>query len=116
MKKKKMVFPIHKNWCTKIFEGSKLAEFRNRLPKGIKPGDVIYIYETRSSGGSGKVIGKFKVSRISNNPKLFDNGNQGYDGQAFGILIDKPKKFWFPKDISKYGLKHAPQNFAYVRK
>ena len=85
--KKAMMFPIHKKWVDRIFNGRKKFEFRNKLPKHLAPGMKIYFYETLgkmkqgiipvsennpmprywcSYEGQGKVIGEAIVGKMYN--------------------------------------------------
>ena len=77
-----IMYPIYKDWNEKIFEGDILQlqhpdcrknkniryrkdfEFRTRLPKDLKAGDKVYVYEPKRYGGSGNVIGEFVVGNI----------------------------------------------------
>jgi predicted transcriptional regulator len=77
-----IMYPIYKTWNEKIFADDilylqhpdqghkkhyryrKEFEFRTRLPKNLNVGDKIYIYEPKTKGGSGKVIGEFTVGQI----------------------------------------------------
>jgi predicted transcriptional regulator len=76
------MYPIYNIWNNRIFEGDILYlqngvvqkgkhvryrkdfEFRTRLPKDLKTGDKVYIYEPKKHGGSGKVVGEFTVGEI----------------------------------------------------
>jgi predicted transcriptional regulator len=76
------MYPIYNIWNNRIFEGDVLQlqigvgqknrfvkyrkdfEFRTRLPKDLKIGDKVYIYEPKKHGGSGKVVGEFTVGEI----------------------------------------------------
>jgi predicted transcriptional regulator len=57
---KAMIFPIHKKWVDKIFNGSKKFEFRNKLPKHLVKGMKIYFYETLGDRKIDKSIHKFR--------------------------------------------------------
>ena len=77
-----IMYPIYNIWNNRIFEGDILYlqngvgqkgkhvryrkdfEFRTRLPKDLKTGDKVYIYEPKKYGGSGKVVGEFTVGEI----------------------------------------------------
>ena len=77
-----IMYPIYNIWNNRIFEGDVLQlqcgigqknryikyrkefEFRTRLPKDLKTGDKVYIYEPKKHGGSGKVVGEFTVGEI----------------------------------------------------
>lgn len=77
-----IIYPIHKQFNDKIFNDDilylqhkdcslsrhkryrKNFEFRTKLPKNLKTGDKIYVYETKKRRGCGKVIGEFTVGEI----------------------------------------------------
>lgn len=77
-----IIYPIYMLWNHRIFEGDVLYlqngvgqkgkhiryrkdfEFRTRLPKDLKTGDKVYVYEPKKHHGSGKVIGEFTVGEI----------------------------------------------------
>lgn len=77
-----IMYPIYNIWNSRIFEGDVLClqngvgqkckytrykkdfEFRTKLPKDLKTGDKVYIYEPKKHGGSGKVVGEFTVGQI----------------------------------------------------
>ena len=59
-----ILLPIYKHWCDKILNGTKTIEFRTRLPKHLKQGTIIYLYETAKNGGCKKVVGQCEVDYI----------------------------------------------------
>jgi predicted transcriptional regulator len=77
-----IMYPIYGIWNDRIFEGDVLYlqngvgqkgkhvryrkefEFRTRLPKDLKTGDKVYIYEPKKHYGAGKVVGEFTVGEI----------------------------------------------------
>lgn len=61
-----IILPVHKHWIEKIFSGEKIYEFRNYIPKHLKPNDTIYFYETSKNGGVQKVVGECKVKSFRN--------------------------------------------------
>jgi len=93
-----MIFPIHKEFVDMIFDGSKDLEFRNKLPKDLKPGMKIYFYEALGKTikynskycstqncndcnmqscheGQGMIVGEATVGRIDS----FDKNNSFVD-------------------------------------
>jgi predicted transcriptional regulator len=77
-----IMYPIYKRWIDLMINGDILDcrdrdsdagrlckfkkdfEFRTRLPKALKTGDKVYIYEPVKHGGSGKVVAEFTVGNI----------------------------------------------------
>jgi predicted transcriptional regulator len=59
-----VIYSIRKEYIDRIFSLEKDLEFRNRIGKEVKPGDLIYFYVTKSGGGSGSVVGHVKIKEI----------------------------------------------------
>lgn len=58
---KSVLWSIRRPHTDNIKNGSKCDEIRKRIPKELTSETVNYIYETKATGGCGKVIGEFKV-------------------------------------------------------
>lgn len=58
-----IIYPIKKQYARLIFDKTKPFEFRNHIPKNLNIGDIVFVYETKTSG-CGKVIGYFEVANI----------------------------------------------------
>lgn len=67
-----VMYSLYKLWTDMILSGQKPLEFRTKLPKELKPGTKIYLYETRKHGGAGAVVGECTVSDII--PVLSEEG------------------------------------------
>ena len=52
-----ILMSLHKKWADKIFDGSKTLEFRKKIGKDFKVGDIVYIYETGKNGGKKQIVG-----------------------------------------------------------
>lgn len=59
---KAVMWSIRRPYTDNIKNGNKLDEIRKRIPKDLTSETINYIYETKSNGGCGKVIGEFRVS------------------------------------------------------
>ena len=59
-----ILMSLHKKWADKIFDGSKTLEFRKKIGKDFKVGDIVYIYETGKNGGKKQVVGDFTIKSI----------------------------------------------------
>lgn len=59
-----MIFSVENQYIEKIFNNKKPFEFRNNLPKEIRIGDTIYIYETYKNGGKKKIVGEVIVEDL----------------------------------------------------
>ncbi len=67
-----IIYALHKCWCDKIFDGSKPIEFRTKLPKNLKSGTKLYLYETAKNNGARAIVGECVVDYII--PVLSDKG------------------------------------------
>lgn len=120
-----IILSIHPEFVKKIIDGTKKYEYRRRIPK--KDITKIYIYETCPTK---KIIGEVRVAEIikeepSNlwkltkqqsgiKKKFFDEYFKGLS-IAYAYKIDDLLIYDKPRDLSDYGLKQAPQSYAYVR-
>lgn len=68
---KNIIMPIRRPWTDLMFAGGKPFEFRNNPGKHWVPGSVIYVYESKSNGGAGKVIGSVVIADIISFPQKF---------------------------------------------
>ncbi len=59
---KAVMWSIRRPHTDNIKNGNKWDEIRKRIPKDLTRETINYIYETKSNGGCGKVIGEFRVS------------------------------------------------------
>lgn len=59
-----VMYPIYKCFADQILNGEKPFEFRTNLPKDLKRGEKVYIYEPAKKGGSKMVVGEFVVGDV----------------------------------------------------
>lgn len=59
---KSILWSIKKEHLDNIKNGYKLDEIRKKIPSDLHIDTVNYLYETKSSGGSGKIIGECKFN------------------------------------------------------
>lgn len=59
-----IIYALHKCWCDKIFDKSKPIEFRTKLPKNLKSGTKLYLYETAKNNGARAIVGECVVDYI----------------------------------------------------
>jgi len=124
-----MIFPIHKKWVDMIFDGTKKFEFRNKLPKHLKTGMKIYIYETQHKVKTpygfnvqkGQIVGEVTVGEIYDNnvvSELYDKAyygchsldyyyekveELGYTGHKYAIELKNVIKYdeeWISENLS----------------
>ena len=135
---KDVVLSIKPEWVKLILSGEKTLELRRSRPRQDTP-FTVYIYETRGdeiNRGKGKVVGEFLCDRIQKdiNPSmgLVDVVDQRLSCIPANQIIDYArhrkrtpqlvywwhvkdvKKYDKPKELCEYGLKSAPQSWAYV--
>jgi len=60
---KAVLLSIKREWVKRILSGEKTIEVRKTRPRRILPYKV-YIYETKSNGGRGAVVGEFTIHNI----------------------------------------------------
>lgn len=60
----KVMYSLYKHWTEMILSGEKPLEFRTKLPKDLKIGTTILLYETRKHNGAGAVVGECTVKDI----------------------------------------------------
>ena len=58
----KIMLSIHRIHAERIFSGEKTLEIRKTVPSGTP--FIAYMYETKSGGGAGAVVGQFKCRTI----------------------------------------------------
>lgn len=130
-----IVLSIKPEYCERILSRVKFFEYRRKIPKAMI--DKAYIY---CSSPVSKVVGVGYVTCIVEADleslwhKTNDfNGDMGENKLSFGGITKEQfdkyfkgckkgyaihfgvvKQFKTPKDISEFGLKKAPQSFAYV--
>ena len=121
----RIVLPIKAVYAEGILIGHKQFEYRKRMPK--RPISQIVIYETASMG---MVVGTVDVCGVLEGEpgELYKKtshaagiGKEDYDEyfrgceKAYAFSLDTPVRFDHPVPIETYGLKCAPQSFAYVK-
>lgn len=122
-----VLLPIKPIFADRIFDGTKLFEFRKRL---FKNRDIkrIVVYATAPIS---KVIGEFEIEEIledeieslweitkahSGIPKpYFCNYFNGYE-VGFAIKIGKTQRYKSPLKLQEnFNIKYAPQSFIYLK-
>lgn len=123
---KSIILSIKPKYVKKILSGKKKYEFRRVVPK--KKIDNIYIY---ASYPICKVVAKVTMTRIitAEHCVLWDVTKERcgitreeYDKYFIGCEMNNAfclnmfYEYDTPKSLSDFGIKRAPQNFAYVEK
>ena len=121
----RIILPIKEDYAKGILSGDKLYEYRRRIP--IRPVSQIVIYETAPIS---RVVGTVDVCGVlEGDPgELYDRTSYGagisredYDEyfkgakKAYAFELGVPSMFYCCPSVERYGLKGAPQSFAYVK-
>lgn len=124
--KRKVLYPIKKEYVSRFFDGSKAYEFRKRLCSDDV--DTIVIYE---SNGRGKIVGEMQVvGRIACPPQRLWELTKDYAGiqedeffryfkdceVACAYVIGDINVFVKPRKLADYGVNAVPQNYVYLNK
>lgn len=119
---------LHKGFVKSFLEGEKDIELRTRVPKALRPGDIIVVAQ---SGTHNKVVMRMSVlSVIKLTPdEMFDKYWKGiqlnylaYDEYTrkhewvYGIRTYNVVKFDEELHTSDFGIDKAPQWFREVKK
>lgn len=119
-----ILLSIHPKYVNQIINGTKLYEYRKRIP--TKEPTKIYIYSTSPIK---KIIGEINVEKI-----LFDgidklwNQTKEFSGisknEFYNYFLDEPAGYAYklknlkiyktPKQLKDFQIAHPPQNFLYV--
>ena len=121
----RIVLPIKAEYAKGILFGEKLFEYRKRMPK--RPISQIVIYETAPMS---RVVGTVDVCGVleAEPGELYERTSYGagisredydryFDGakKAYAFELGAPSMFYCCPSVERYGLKGAPQSFAYVK-
>lgn len=121
----RIVLPIKPEYAEKILNNEKWFEYRRKIPK--RAVSKIVIYETAPVS---KIVGEVDVFKVLENSPYelykrteghsgisLDNYMKYFDGEetAYAYSLNNPIRFTHPVPIERYGLKQAPQSFAYVK-
>lgn len=121
----RIVLPIKEEYAKGILFGDKLFEYRKRMPK--RPISQIVIYETAPMS---RVVGTVDVCGVleAEPGELYERTSYGagisredYDEyfrgceKAYAFELGSHVMFDCCPSVERYGLKGAPQSFAYVK-
>lgn len=124
-KNKEIMLSIHPKYVEAIFSGEKKFEFRKTKFKDDVKKVIIY-----STNPIKKVVGEFIVDMIiEQEPKNLWELYKEHSGiskedffkyyekkkTGFALKIGELKRYEKSKDLSEYGMKTAPQSFAYIK-
>lgn len=118
-----VILSIKPEYALQIFEGNKKVEYRR---KPIRNAEKVIVYVTKPVG---KVLGEFEIGELlcEGPEKLWDLTYQVggiskrvyFDyfkdsPQAYALTIKKVIRYEKERELKDFGLKMAPQFFAYV--
>ncbi len=121
----KVLLSIKPEFANKIFDGTKLFEFRKVLFQRSDISNVIVYVSSPVQ----RVLGEFTIDSIVSGPlstvwkKTSTSSGISYDffmayfsghKTAYAIRIGKVTKYEEPKTLDYYAVEHAPQSFVYV--
>ena len=119
---------VHKGFVKSFLEGEKDIELRTRVPKALRPGDIVLVAQ---SGTHNKVVLRMSVlSVIKLTPsEMFERYYKGiqlnylaYEDYTkgrqwvYGIRVKNVAKMEGELHTSDFGIKTAPQWFRHVKK
>lgn len=127
-----IMLTIQKKWCDKILSGEKKLEIRKNCPgfKALEPDSRpefnVILYESKTDGGSGMVVGKAvmtepfviekydeQVGRLSClTEEEFDAYAEG--GEVYGWPMLGARRFDKPLTLESYEIKTPPQSWRYI--
>ena len=121
----KILLSIKPEYASKIISGEKTYEFRKKLPR--LPVEAIVIYSTAPYC---KIIGEVHVKgTITNTVSKIWNDTKGNTGISYkkylqyfkgkkiahAFVLGKVKVYNEKKELSEFGIRHAPQSFIYLK-
>ena len=119
-----ILLSIKPEYVAKIFDHTKLYEFRKRIPQ--KPINRIVVY---SSEPERHIVGEFEVlETIKMKPSPLWEATKRSAGitrakyreyyrgceMAYAFKIGKTLLYDTPKELNDYGIRNAPQSFTYI--
>lgn len=124
----KVMLAVRPKWLRLIFRGMKDVELRKNMPNTAEP-FLVYLYETKSQGGRGAVIGQclcYCAARVAGPSEMTELQKSScvtfaemleYSPQRHicAWYLGEVKKFKEPHQLSEYGISHAPQSWCYVK-
>lgn len=120
-----IVLAVKPKYARRILDGTKTYEYRTSMPR--KRVDFIYVYETAPTSA---VVAQVKVRDIHEFPPDFLWGGtwrgagmpkEEFDAyfkgrkMAYAYELGSVWKYKEPRPLSCFGLKRAPQSFAYAK-
>lgn len=121
----KILLAIKPEYVAKIFNQTKLYEFRRKIPQ--KPVSTVVVYATEPEH---KIVGEFEVMEVlSMKPTPLWEKTKDSAGiarakyreyfrdctTAYAYRIGRIYLYDSPKSIEELGIKHPPQSFVYLK-
>jgi len=120
-----ILLSIKPEYVAKIFDHTKMYEFRKRIPQ--RPVDKVVVY---SSNPEQRIVGEFEVlETIKMKPSPLWNTTKKAAGiarvkyreyfhgceTAYAFKIGKTVLYKTPKELKDFGISKPPQSFAYLK-
>lgn len=133
---KKIMLSIHHIHAEHIFSGEKTLEIRKTAPSDTP--FIVYMYETKSGGGAGAVVGQFKCRKIMEIPAVYFESQTirlvpieyvekracltvdelteyANGGDIHALEISEVIRYPAAMPLSFFGINRAPQSWQYVK-
>lgn len=120
-----IILSVKSKYLKRIYDGNKSIEIRKRVPRKLKPRDIVWFYESGKGAVTG--LGRFYGYKVVT-PKealefyrkkmgVTDTEFWNYVGDAAEIVLlgfDMISMMDKNLPLSKFGLKRPPQSYCYV--
>jgi len=128
MNKKAILISINRPHTDRIFNNKKFKEVRKTPPKNIDYPYKAYVYETKSNGGVGQVIGEFicngtvTVSRpifatmaIASHLRVSELLEYAKESKKLSFMdVSEPIRYKKPLALGEFDLERPPQSWQYI--
>ena len=123
------ILSVRPEWVKKILAGQKIFEVRKTGPQLLPGGATVWIYETATNGGRGKVVARFNCPRIhrasgwheftryARGSCLTENDLAEYQGMRGALCfweIEAVEELEVPLGVVNFGLPRPPQSWCRV--
>lgn len=133
----KIMLSIHHIHTERIFSGQKTLEIRKSAPS-ITP-FIVYMYETKSGGGAGAVVGQFKCKEVKKTD-VFSSWSEELQlgktreciikasclsfselveyangGDICALIVSDVIRYPVLLPLSAFGINRAPQSWQYIK-
>lgn len=110
-----------------ILDGCKELEIRLNAPRAVAYPFTVYIYEAKTNGGAGAIVGEFSCLGYvaQKGGALNDMARRAgltmeqlteyaHERMVYGWIVAHPKKYNRNFSLEEFGIAAAPQSWAYL--